>query len=88
MLTAYATVATAVEAMKEGAFDYIPKPFKIDELLETRRTEFGERREERDPRRAATPLVRYVEGVVPRSTGCDPVGCARRRRRSGCRISA
>jgi DNA-binding NtrC family response regulator len=35
MLTAYATVATAVEAMKEGAFDYIPKPFKIDELLET-----------------------------------------------------
>ena len=35
MLTAYATVATAVEAMKEGAFDYIPKPFKIDELLGT-----------------------------------------------------
>ena len=35
MLTAYATVNTAVEAMKEGAFDYIPKPFKIDELLET-----------------------------------------------------
>lgn len=35
MLTAYATVATAVECIKEGAFDYIPKPFKIDELLET-----------------------------------------------------
>jgi len=35
MLTAYATVTTAVEAMKEGAFDYIPKPFKIDELLAT-----------------------------------------------------
>jgi two-component system, NtrC family, response regulator PilR len=35
MLTAYATVSTAVEAMKEGAFDYIPKPFKIDELLGT-----------------------------------------------------
>ncbi len=35
MLTAYATVTTAVEAMKEGAFDYIPKPFKIDELLGT-----------------------------------------------------
>jgi DNA-binding NtrC family response regulator len=35
MLTAYATVSTAVEAMKEGAFDYIPKPFKIDELLAT-----------------------------------------------------
>lgn len=35
MLTAYATVTTAVEAMKEGAFDYIVKPFKFDELLLT-----------------------------------------------------
>jgi len=35
MLTAYGTVSTAVEAMKEGAFDYILKPFKFDELLLT-----------------------------------------------------
>ena len=35
MLTAYGTVATAVEAMKEGAFDYVIKPFKFDELLLT-----------------------------------------------------
>jgi len=35
MLTAYATVSTAVTAMREGAFDYIPKPFKIDEFLQT-----------------------------------------------------
>jgi len=27
MLTAFATVDTAVDAMKEGAFDYIRKPF-------------------------------------------------------------
>lgn len=33
MITAYATVETAVEAMKEGAFHYISKPFKKDELL-------------------------------------------------------
>ena len=33
MLTAYGTVETAVEAMKQGAFDYITKPFKVDELL-------------------------------------------------------
>ena len=32
MMTAYAAVETAVEAMKKGAFDYICKPFKIDEL--------------------------------------------------------
>ena len=35
MMTAYAAVETAVEAMRSGAFDYICKPFKIDELLLT-----------------------------------------------------
>jgi DNA-binding NtrC family response regulator len=32
MLTAYATVATAIEAMQKGAYHYIPKPYKIDEV--------------------------------------------------------
>ena len=32
MITGYASVETAVDAMKLGAFDYITKPFKIDEL--------------------------------------------------------
>ncbi len=32
LITAYASVETAVEAMKMGAFDYVTKPFKIDEL--------------------------------------------------------
>ena len=32
MITAYATVDTAIEAMKEGAFDYIRKPFDMEEL--------------------------------------------------------
>ena len=32
VMTAYGTVESAVEAMKEGAYDYITKPFHIDEL--------------------------------------------------------
>ncbi len=32
MLTATKTVKTAVAAMKLGAFDYLPKPFDVDEL--------------------------------------------------------
>lgn len=33
LFTAYATVATAVEALKVGATDYIRKPFDIEEVL-------------------------------------------------------
>lgn len=32
MISAYANAETAVEAMKAGAYDYLPKPFKIDEI--------------------------------------------------------
>jgi DNA-binding NtrC family response regulator len=32
MMTAYASVDTAIEAMKHGAVDYITKPFKVDEI--------------------------------------------------------
>ncbi|MFH1905508.1 MAG: sigma-54 dependent transcriptional regulator [bacterium] len=32
MITAYASVDTAIEAMKLGAFDYIAKPFKIERI--------------------------------------------------------
>jgi len=35
MLTAHASVETAVEAMKLGAFDYIRKPFDVEELKAT-----------------------------------------------------
>jgi two-component system response regulator PilR (NtrC family) len=35
MISAYATTETAVEAMNEGAFDYVPKPFDNDELKQT-----------------------------------------------------
>jgi len=32
VITAYASADTAIKAMKEGAYDYITKPFKIDEI--------------------------------------------------------
>ncbi len=35
IITAYATVETAVQALKEGAFDYITKPFDPDEFSHT-----------------------------------------------------
>lgn len=32
IMTAFATADTAIEAMKKGAYDYIQKPFKVDEI--------------------------------------------------------
>jgi DNA-binding NtrC family response regulator len=33
MMTAYATISNSVQAMKEGAYDYIVKPLDVEELL-------------------------------------------------------
>ena len=35
VITGYATVASAVDAMKVGVFDYLPKPFTEDEFMTT-----------------------------------------------------
>ncbi len=32
IITAFATVDSAVEAMKQGAYDYLTKPFQVDEV--------------------------------------------------------
>jgi DNA-binding NtrC family response regulator len=32
VMTAYASIQTAIDAMKKGAFEYVIKPFKMDEL--------------------------------------------------------
>jgi DNA-binding NtrC family response regulator len=57
MMTAHATVESAIEAMKLGALDYLQKPFEIDELLvvvrraldhQRLRTEYRYLRNERD----------------------------------------
>jgi two-component system response regulator PilR (NtrC family) len=32
LVTAYATAATALAAMKQGAYDYLTKPFQVDEI--------------------------------------------------------
>ncbi|HEX5215571.1 MAG TPA: sigma-54 dependent transcriptional regulator, partial [Vicinamibacterales bacterium] len=50
MMTAHATVESAIEAMKLGALDYLQKPFEIDEFLVVARRaiEHGRLRTHRD----------------------------------------
>lgn len=66
IMTAYATIETAVEAIQEGAYDYITKPFRrerilltIDKALQWRRMIFENMalREELGQKDAVRPLI-------------------------------
>jgi len=48
MITAFASAETAIEAMKAGAYDYLTKPFKVDEVLVTLDRALEKRRLVRD----------------------------------------
>jgi len=69
MLTAFGSVDTAIEAMKKGAFDYITKPFKVDELLITVRRAIEYRRAiTENPVLKDQLLARYrLENIVAES---------------------
>jgi NADPH-dependent glutamate synthase beta subunit-like oxidoreductase/FixJ family two-component response regulator/NAD-dependent dihydropyrimidine dehydrogenase PreA subunit len=55
IITAYASVPTAVEAMKEGAVDYLPKPVQLNQLEALIRDALGPVQVEVKPRAAAAP---------------------------------
>jgi two-component system nitrogen regulation response regulator GlnG len=66
MMTAHGTLQVAVEAMKQGAYDYIGKPFDVDELLVVVEKALEVRaltREVERLRRAAEPAF-ALEGIV------------------------
>jgi len=67
VMTAFGSVDTAVEAMKRGAFDYVSKPFRTEELLLTLRRAH----EEAELRREVARLRRHVKevGAAPEMVG-------------------
>jgi len=59
MFTAYATVETAREALKLGAFDYLTKPFSVDELERTVSRAVEWRRVRQERRRLSEVVALY-----------------------------
>ena len=76
MLTGYADIQTAVNSIKNGAFDYIPKPINPDILLEKIQDALStQKKEEKEPQKEfnyikgnstqSQKLYEYVEIVAP-----------------------
>jgi DNA-binding NtrC family response regulator len=71
MITAFASVETAIAAMRRGAYDYVAKPFKHEELLHALANALNQRRledENRELRSALRDQGRFMEivGKSPR----------------------
>ena len=75
IVTAFATVETAVEAMKAGAFDYLKKPFDPEELeiLVGRAVEHMRLLRENEKLRSALDGTFSVHGIVGRSAAMRDV---------------
>ena len=71
MVTAYASVDTAVDAMKRGALDYITKPFKNDEVLvvlrQRRRAQAARDREPRRSGRTCRSATTRFDNIIGKS---------------------
>ena len=71
MITAFASIETAIAAMRRGAYDYVAKPFKHEELLHALANALNQRRledENRELRSALRDQGRFMEivGKSPR----------------------
>src|SRR5437868_11954554 len=75
MMTAHATVESAIEAMKLGALDYLQKPFEIDELLVVVRRALEHQRLRTDYRYLVSERDEQFDhyGIVGRSRAIEEV---------------
>lgn len=64
VITGYATVDSAVEAMKKGAYDFIPKPFTPDQLRLVVERAAEKRRLEREAERLRQEAARTLRDVA------------------------
>ncbi len=70
MMTAFGSIETAIRAIKEGAYDYVSKPFKLDEIKLTIQRALEQKRllEENIHYRQELITKYKLENIVGRST--------------------
>ncbi len=75
VMSAYGTIDTAIEAMKHGAYDYVSKPFKADEILLTlKKAEERERLRRENRRLQQTIQERYsFANMIGRSPAMEEI---------------
>lgn len=56
LITAYGTISTAVQAIRDGAYDYVTKPFRHQEILKVAKKALEKKR--------LKDRVRYLEGEI------------------------
>ena len=56
LITAYGTISTAVQAIRDGAYDYVTKPFRHQEILKVAKKAFE--------KKMLKDRVRYLEGEI------------------------
>ncbi len=81
MLTAHASIDGAVEALREGAYDYLAKPFNMEQVLRAlrRASETAQMREELARARERAAREFGLDGVVALSPGMREVASMVRR---------
>ena len=74
IMTGFGTVETAIEAMKNGAYDYILKPFKVEEVIHIVKRGFERRRLQIENVRLREALTIYkVSEVIASSLDLSPI---------------
>ncbi|MFB3817702.1 MAG: sigma-54-dependent transcriptional regulator [Candidatus Methylomirabilales bacterium] len=71
LMTAFGTVEAALQAIRDGAYDYVSKPLRLDEMLQTIRRALEQRRLAREAPGAADTLregaeLSHIVGTSPR----------------------
>jgi DNA-binding NtrC family response regulator len=74
-ITAFGSIDTAIRAVKLGAYDYITKPFELDQLLVTIDKALGERELRSEVHRLRAEVARrdHMDNIIGRSVGMQEI---------------